>query len=129
MVILEGWCVGCKQQVDLDKDASQLELEMDPRKKWRFYVNAQIISRYLPLWRKIDFLIYIEVPKWDCVIRWRGQQATENGERLSSAELVGFIQHFERISRAMFEEEGRTETHAVVKLEENHRILEVVFKQ
>ena len=129
VVILEGWCIGCLPSERLEEAVNELESRMDPFCEWRRYVNAQIISRYKPVWDKLDLYVYLQVPSWDCVIRWRGEQAIENGEQFSSNELLKFIEHFERISRAMFTDEGRMVPDVIVKLTEHHKVSELVIQQ
>jgi len=126
-ILLEGWCVGCVPYISTDHALNELESVEDISGEWRQYVNGKIISVYFPLWRKFDLYMYIEIPDWSFVSKWRGQQAIENGERFSITELEKFTKHFERISKDMLNEGGRIRTDVLVKLAPDHSVDQILY--
>ncbi|WP_239948064.1 kinase [Dyella terrae] len=105
LVILEGWALGLRPQlqVALEEPVNDLEREEDPEGTWRHWVNKQLRS-YQPLWRKLDALIVLLAPSWDVVRKWRSQQEEEllaqHAPLAMDAEaMVRFLAHYERLSR------------------------------
>jgi D-glycerate 3-kinase len=122
LVILEGWCVGCVPS-PLDGPMNELEAREDSDSVWRRYINEQIETRYLPLWEMLDFYIYIQIPGWEFVTKWRGTQSKSNEESLINLER--FIQFFERITRNMMSPQGRIPTNLVVAMGPDHSIIDI----
>nr|WP_199047646.1 kinase [Dyella sp. ASV24] len=105
LVILEGWALGLRPQLQaaLEKPVNDLEREEDPEGIWRHWVNKQLRS-YQPLWRKLDALIVLQAPSWDIVRKWRSQQEEELLARhaplaMDAEAMVRFLAHYERLSR------------------------------
>ena len=124
IIILEGWCVGCLP-ANSDSPINQLETVEDPHGVWRSYVNDQIKTRYVCLWRIIDTYIYIEIPDWSFVSRWRQQQAVSNQE--TSFDLHRFMQFFERLSRSMMYPSGRIAANITVRMAADHSIQDIIL--
>ncbi|MEL7451288.1 MAG: phosphoribulokinase [Pseudomonadota bacterium] len=115
IVVLEGWCVGCPPQAPdaLGNPVNALEQEEDPDGSWRAYVNEQLAGAYRALFARIDYLVLLAAPDFDCVFHWRGQQEQqllkERRESetevdparalVSSEALRHFVSHFERLTR------------------------------
>ena len=120
-VLLEGWCVGAEAEPDatLAAPVNALEAEEDPDGTWRRQVNAALAGSYRELFRRIDLLIAVRAPSFDCVLDWRIEQerklalslgadpdrrAAAPGRRLmSDDEIAHFIAHYERITRRLIE--------------------------
>ncbi|WP_425605241.1 kinase [Fulvimonas yonginensis] len=105
LVILEGWALGLRPQLQsaLDTPVNALEREEDPDARWRHWVNKQLRA-YQPLWRKLDALIVLQAPNWDVVRRWRGEQeeallARRAPLAMDPEAMARFLAHFERLSR------------------------------
>ena len=105
LVIVEGWALGLRPQLqsELDVPVNRLEREEDADGSWRHWVNKQLRG-YQPLWRKFDALIVLQAPNWDVVRRWRGETEEELLARhaplaMDAATLERFLQHYERLSR------------------------------
>ncbi|MDR3445375.1 MULTISPECIES: kinase [unclassified Dyella] len=105
LVILEGWALGLRPQLQaaLEEPVNDLEREEDPEGTWRHWVNKQLRS-YQPLWRKLDALIVLLAPSWDVVRKWRSQQEEELLARhaplaMDAEAMVRFLAHYERLSR------------------------------
>ncbi|HKP64299.1 MAG TPA: hypothetical protein VJV78_46500 [Polyangiales bacterium] len=110
VVLFEGWCVGARpcSEAELSKPINALEREEDRERHFRRYVNAQLAGPYTALWAEVDMLVYIAAPDLRAVHEFRSEQ--ERRLRLSApgspglmddAQLLRFIQHFERITRSM----------------------------
>ncbi|MGN2249450.1 kinase [Frateuria sp. GZRe14] len=105
LVILEGWALGLRPQLQaaLETPVNALERDDDPDCRWRHWVNKQLRA-YQPLWRKLDALIVLQAPSWDVVRRWRGEQeeallARKAPLAMDAEAMVRFLAHFERLSR------------------------------
>lgn len=105
LVIVEGWALGIRPQLQaaLTKSINELERKEDPDGSWRHWVNKQLRG-YQPLWRKFDALIVLQAPSWEIVRRWRGEQEQELLARhaplaMDASALERFLAHFERLSR------------------------------
>ncbi len=113
LIVLEGWCVGSRPEADsaLDEPENELEAREDPDGTWRRYVNRCLSGDYRELFGRLDALVFLRVPDFDCVFRWRLEQEQKlarrtgnRGEGLMNREQVArFIQHFERVTRANLE--------------------------
>ncbi|RDJ00238.1 kinase [Dyella solisilvae] len=105
LVILEGWALGIRPQLQaaLDEPINELERSEDPEGIWRHWVNKQLRG-YQPLWRKLDALIVLQAPNWEVVRKWRSEQEEELLARhaplaMDAESMVRFLAHFERLSR------------------------------
>jgi len=109
LIILEGWCIGSQPQeaAALEDPVNGLERDRDASGDWRCYVNEQLADRYAELFAELDLLIFLQVPDFDAVYRWRLEQeekladkTTEEGVGImDSGQVADFIQYFERITR------------------------------
>lgn len=105
LIILEGWALGIRPQLQaaLQAPVNELEYREDPYGHWRHWVNKQLRG-YQPLWRKLDALIVLQAPNWDVVRQWRSQQEEELLARhaplaMDASAMLHFLAHFERLSR------------------------------
>ncbi len=123
-LVIEGWCLGVTRQPDklLTPAINRLEESEDLDGRWRSWVNTQI-ARYEPVWDEIDFWVHLRVPSFDEVIRWRSQQEEQipTAQRMSHVNLLRFVQHYERLTRWMWENEPRGPG-VLVQLDTQHRI-------
>ena len=124
-VLLEGWCVGIPPQ-DMNPlriPCNTLEQNEDPRGIWREFVNAQLTTRYAPLFARCAKLIALLPPDFAAIQRWRGWQEQElpQEKRMSDASLARFVAHYERLTRhgiAMLPERADV----VIRLAADHTI-------
>jgi len=108
LLIFEGWCLGALPQADseLAEPCNDLERIEDAGGVWRRYVNRQLTEVYPSLFSAIDYQVFLKVPDFDAVLRWRGKQeddlrAGKKGKQvMDRAELERFVQHFERLTRS-----------------------------
>lgn len=109
LIIFEGWCVGSQasDESDLHDPINALESSQDADGSWRRYVNAKLSIEYRDLFATLDSLLFLKVPDFDAVFRWRleqehklKQRAGNDGARVMSDEQVAnFIRYYERITR------------------------------
>jgi len=108
VVILEGWFVGATAQyaAELDTPINALEAEHDPDGSWRRQVNENL-NAYQSLFSRLNLLIMLQAPSFECVYKWRSLQEQKLATRAGTAgtrvmdpdKLQRFIQHFERLTR------------------------------
>lgn len=107
VIVLEGWCVGARaaSEDDLARPMNALEQDEDPDGRWRRFVNARLAIDYQPVWDRLDLRILLRAPTLDAVRRWRLEQeaARPPDRRWDAPAIDRFVQHFERITRAMLE--------------------------
>ncbi|WP_439639097.1 kinase [Nevskia sp.] len=109
LILFEGWCVGTPAQdgAALDTPVNALEADEDRDGRWRRRVNAQLAGPYAEWFAGLDALIYLQVPNFDAVHRWRWQQeqdtARSAGKKAAGLQtpeqLARFIQHYQRLSQ------------------------------
>ncbi len=105
VVIFEGWCVGARPQPakDLAAPVNALEAKADPDGAWRRAVNDTLAGAYQSLFGRIDTLALLRPPSFAAVLGWRLEQEhklrARTGGGMGDAEVVRFIQHYERLSR------------------------------
>ncbi len=117
LLVFEGWCVGAAAQpaVDLVTPVNDLERAEDPDGIWRRAVNAALAGPYQALFARIDRLVLLAAPGFDVVRGWRTQQEADLRDALAAqgrdralamtdAQVARFIQHYERITRAILAE-------------------------
>ncbi|SEL76815.1 D-glycerate 3-kinase [Colwellia chukchiensis] len=109
IVLLEGWCWGVRPETEqaLNCPVNELERQHDSKGIWRKFVNQQLKEQYQPLYPLMDFWLVLQAPSFDCVYQWRLEQEQKlqaafsdqtQSKIMSEAELLGFIQYFQRLS-------------------------------
>ena len=142
VIVFEGWCVGADPQFDeaLIEPVNELERIEDPEGVWRQYVNQQLKEKYAELFSRLDLLLMLQVPSMQAVFEWRSLQEKKLAERMqyihdtkqpsdhlrimNEQQIVRFIQHYERLTRAMLEQMP-DQADLVLRLNENHKIEEI----
>lgn len=110
IIILEGWCLGVSPQSPdaLMEPINRLESEQDPEGVWRQAINNALAGPYQALCKRLDALLFLQAPSFDCVFNWRWQQELALIETNGSAagqgimnhdQVSDFILHFERLTR------------------------------
>lgn len=106
LVVFEGWFLGVPpQSADaLREPVNSLERLHDGDGRWRAWCNAALAG-YAPLWRRIDWLLWLKGSGFERVRDWRWQQerglqaARPRRQAMDRAQLDEFVQVFERVSR------------------------------
>ena len=104
IILLEGWCVGCRPQADefLEAPQNALEAEEDRNAAWRRYVNQALGAEYAQLFANLDYLVMLAAPSMEAVLEWRLLQESKLGpgsQRMNQQGVERFVQHYERITR------------------------------
>jgi D-glycerate 3-kinase len=109
LVLFEGWCVGLRaEDVPAWKGPiNELEAEEDPDGKWFAWSLGALREDYPAVWDRISLLDSIEVPGLETVIASRLKQEQglpdDSGRpRMDRAQIVRFVQHYERYTRALW---------------------------
>ena len=134
IIIFEGWCVGAKAQEkkSLKKPINILEKKYDVNLKWRSKVNHELNNEYKKIFNKINLLIFLKVPNFECVYKWRllhekKLQLTSGGTKIMSPTQVrNFIMYYERITKQMLID-LTTKAYAVLHLDKKHRFNKIMF--
>jgi len=128
IIIFEGWCVGAKPQKIkyLKRSINILEKKYDTNLIWRSRVNYELQNEYAEIFNKINRLIFLRVPNFECVYKWRllqekKLQLTSKGKKImSSTEVKIFIMYYERITKQMLADLTK-KAYAVLYLDKEHR--------
>ena len=107
LVILEGWFNQVPSQTDaeLATPVNSLERDEDAQGTWRRYCNTALDRDYPALWRRIDRSLFLQGPGFEVVPGWRWQQeqtlqaANPGRNAMTQAQVLRFVQFFERVSR------------------------------
>jgi D-glycerate 3-kinase len=135
IIIFEGWCVGAMPQKNknLIKSINTLEKNEDAKLLWRNKVNKELKHEYRKIFNKIDRLIFLKVPNFKCVYKWRllqekKLQLTSKGKKIMSpVQVRQFIMYYERITMQMLKDlTGKA--YAVLYLDKKHRFSKIKFK-
>ena len=134
IIIFEGWCVGAGPQrnKDLLKPINILEKKQDLDLKWRSRVNNELKTIYKKIFSKINMLIFLKVPNFECVYKWRllqekKLQLTSKGKKIMSPlQVREFIMYYERITIQMLKDLPN-KAHVVLYLDRQHRLNKIKF--
>jgi len=134
VVIFEGWCVGVTPQKkkDLIVPINKLEKEKDKKRIWRSRVNKELIEKYQKIFNLIDKLIFLKVPSFKYVFKWRLLQEkklriTSKGKKtMSDKEIENFIMFYERLTKHMLKNFYR-KSDTVINIDKKHRLKSIKF--
>jgi|TARA_B110000238_G_C16083646_1_gene420609 D-glycerate 3-kinase len=134
IIIFEGWCVGAKAQEKkyIQKPINILEKKQDASLVWRSKVNYELKNDYKKIFKKINKLIFLKVPNFECVYKWRllqekKLQLTSRGKKIMSPTQVRkFIMYYERITKQMLAD-LTTKAYVVLYLDKKHRFNKIKF--
>ncbi len=129
IVIFEGWCVGASSQKkkDLLAPINILEKEKDKKRVWRERVNKELKSKYKKIFKQIDKIIFLKVPSFNYVFKWRFLQekkltATSKGKKIMNKnEIKRFIMHYERTTKQMLKDLNK-KANFIIKIDKNHKL-------
>ena len=137
IVILEGWCVGAKPQSNslIKKPVNILESKEDRKLIWRKRVNEKLKKEYKKLFSMIDHFIFLKVPNFNMVFKWRLLQEVKlkkrshsNKKIMTYNQIKRFIMFYQRITLQMLKDLSKSAS-IVMLLKKNHEIKKVLFKQ
>lgn len=116
ILIFEGWCLGARPESSdsaLERPINVLEEIFDANGRWRRAVNVALAGAYQGLFARIDRLAYLRPPSFEVVKDWRWELELAIAAQRPSGEAPGlldedeidfFVQHYERITRAMMKD-------------------------
>ncbi|MDC0473086.1 P-loop NTPase fold protein [Pelagibacteraceae bacterium] len=133
IVLFEGWCVGSKPQnlKQLKRPINYLEKKYDIKLTWRKKVNNELKNNYSKIFRLIDKLIFLKVPHFKYVYKWRLLQEKKlkiksKGKKIMNKnEIKKFIMFYERITKEMMKSKKNYDV--VIKLDKKHRLTSIKF--
>lgn len=134
IVIFEGWCVGvaAQKKKDLINPINKLEKYKDIKKIWRKKVNYELKKNYRKIFRLIDKLIFLKVPSFKYVYKWRLLQekklrVTGKGNKtMTDKQIANFIMHYERLTKHMLKILPKT-ADTIIGIDEKHRLKSIRF--
>jgi D-glycerate 3-kinase len=136
IIILEGWCVGAKPQLEslIKKPINIVEKYEDNNSIWRNYANEKLKKEYKNLFGMIDHFIYMKIPNFDIVFKWRFLQedklkkkVNSNKKIMSYKEIKRFIMFYERITLQMMKDLSKSAS-VTMFLKKNHQIKKILFR-
>jgi len=136
IVILEGWCVGAKPQSNslIRKPINILEKYEDKDLIWRKHVNEKLKKEYRKLFAMIDYFIFMKIPNFNMVFKWRLLQENKLKKKshlrkkvMSHNEIKRFIMFYQRITLQMMKDLSKSAS-IVIFLKINHEIKKMLFR-
>ena len=134
IVIFEGWCVGATAQKnkDLNPPINKLEKHKDNKRIWRQKVNSELKKDYNKIFNLIDKLIFLKVPSFKYVIKWRLLQekklriTSKGNKTMNDKQIENFVMYYERITKHMLKSLPKT-ADTVISIDEKHRLKSIRF--
>ncbi len=134
IVIFEGWCVGvtAQKKKDLNKPINKLEKQKDNKKIWRQKVNIELKKKYKKIFNLIDKLIFLKVPSFNYVYKWRLLQekklriTSKGNKTMTDKEINNFVMYYERLTKHMLKTLPRL-ADAVISIDDKHRLRSIKF--
>ena len=134
IVIFEGWCVGVNPQKnkDLITPINELEKEKDKKRIWRERVNFELKNEYRKIFNLIDKLIFLKVPSFNHVLKWRLLQekklrlSSKGNRTMNEKEIKNFIMFYQRITLHMLKNLGKR-ADIVIGIDKKHRLKSIKF--
>ena len=134
IVIFEGWCVGATAQKnkDLNFPINKLEKQEDSKKIWRRKVNSELKKSYKKIFNLIDKLIFLKVPSFEYVFKWRLLQekklrVTGKGNKtMTDEQIKKFVMYYERITKHMLKTLSK-KANTVISIDDKHRLKSINF--
>jgi len=136
IVILEGWCVGAKSQPNslIKQPVNILEKYEDKDLIWRKYVNEKLKKEYKKLFAMIDYYIFMKIPNFNMVFKWRLLQERKLKKMLHTkkkimtyGEIKRFVMFYQRVTLQMFQDMPKIAS-VILTLNNKHQINKIRFK-
>ncbi len=134
IVIFEGWCVGvtAQKKKDLINPINKLEKQKDSKRIWREKVNLEISKDYKKIFNLIDKLIFLKVPSFKYVFKWRLLQEkklrinSRGKKTMTDKQISNFIMFYERLTKHMLKVLPKT-ADTVINIDQKHRLKSIKF--
>ena len=132
LIILEGWCVGAKPQINknLFKSVNSLERKEDEKSLWRRNVNNELKNNYKKIFKLLDSKIFLKVPSFKYVYKWRLLQEKKliyksKRKLMNNKQIKKFIMHYERITKQMLKDYKYNDI--IININKQHKIKSIVL--
>ena len=116
------------------KPVNTLEKKEDKNLIWRSYVNKKLKKEYKNFFDILDHLIFIKVPNFKMVLKWRVLQEKKlkkksfwNNKIMSYHQIKRFVMFYERITLQMIKDLSKSAS-VVMHLKDNHEIKKIIIK-
>ncbi len=134
IVIFEGWCVGVRPQKkkDLLIPINILEKTKDKKIIWRNRVNFELEKKYKKIFRLIDKIIFLKVPSFNHVLKWRLLQekklkiTSKGNKTMNESQIRTFVMFYERLTRHMLQNFDK-EADVIIKIDNRHKLKTIKF--
>lgn len=131
LILIDGWCIPAAPPVGMPTEPiNPLEAIDDRHRIWRNHMLTPLATRYPIFFRLFDRTIYLQAPNFEIVRAWRAEQEKETlGRQLAGLEhamLDRFVQHYERITRAMLA--GHHRADVTVLLDESRHVVSMEWR-
>tara|TARA_B100001248_G_scaffold238239_1_gene202711 strand:+ start:5322 stop:6242 length:921 start_codon:yes stop_codon:yes gene_type:complete len=132
IVIFEGWCVNVAPQKrkDLLIPINKLEREKDKKRVWRERVNREIKNNYKKIFSLIDLTIFLRVPSFKYVVKWRLLQErklrlrSRGKKTMTNFQIKQFVMFYERLTKHMSNSLTKT-AKFVIDIDKKHRLKKI----
>ena len=101
---------------------------------WRKHVNEKLKREYKKLFAMIDYLIFMRIPNFNMVFKWRLLQEYKLKKKsqlkkkiMSYNEIKRFIMFYQRITLQMVKDLSKSAS-VIMLLKKNHEIKKVLFR-
>ena len=107
-------------------------IKYDKNLKWRKIVNNLVKKRYKSLFSQIDKLVYLKVPNFNYIIKWRWLQeqkmklTSKNKKTMSKIQIKEFIMFYERITKHMMKNYSKI-SDLTIFLDKHHRSKKMII--
>jgi len=121
-----------QKNIDLIKPINELEKLEDKKLIWRKKVNNELKNDYKKIFNLIDDLIFLKVPSFKHVYKWRLLQEkklrrTSKGKKIMNIkEIKKFIMFYERITKNMIKTLS-TRAKILINIDAKHRLKTIKF--
>ena len=116
-----------KKKKDLFYPINKLEKDNDKKRIWRSKVNQELKKDYLTIINLIDKIIFLKVPSFKHVFKWRLLQekklkATSKGKKIMNKDQIKrFIMFYERVTKHMLRSSIK-KADFVINIDDKHRL-------
>ena len=137
IVLFEGWCVGAKPQKNnqIKKITNILEFDEDKKLIWRKYANQKLRVQYKRVFSMIDHFIFIKIPSFTMVFKWRllqeqklKKRSHSNKKIMTYNQIKRFIMFYQRITLQMIKDLSKSAS-IIILLKNNHDIKKILYKK
>ena len=119
---------------DQNRFQQLLEKDEDKNLVWRKYVNKKLKTEYKTLFSTIDHFIFIKIPNFKMVYKWRFLQEKKLRKKfyaskkiMNSNQIKRFIMFYQRITLQMMKDLSKSAS-VVFLLKKNHEVKKILFK-